>query len=324
MESTYESEIKIAFESTVSGNWDIFIMNFDGDNKINLTNHPGIDRSPQFSPDGSKIAFLSLRDFNYEIYLIDIVSRQQTNLTNHAADDEDFVFSSDGKHILFTSSRDGNKEIYIMDIDGSNEINLTNNLAEDIQPEISPEGDRVVYTSNRTGTRQIYIMDRYGDSEIRISDERYSEILPKFTPDGQKLIYQTYRVQGFAIYMMNLDGSEKKQLVPRPTFFNIAASRYNFSKDGNSMIFNYMGGITRQYDIYMINFSDVGSLINLTNTDDETELNAVYSCDGDYIVFDSRDKEYINYGQILRMKANGSDRINISNVPAECGIPTVR
>ena len=40
---------------------DIYVMNADGANQINLTNLAGDDYAPDWSPDAKKIAFLSLR-----------------------------------------------------------------------------------------------------------------------------------------------------------------------------------------------------------------------------------------------------------------------
>src|SRR5579859_4705774 len=49
---------KIAYECYVNGNWEIFIMNADGSNKVNLTRTPNRhEHYPQISPDGARIAF---------------------------------------------------------------------------------------------------------------------------------------------------------------------------------------------------------------------------------------------------------------------------
>ncbi len=48
---------KIAFTSFRDGNQEIYVMNADGSNQINLTNNLGFDSNPSFSPNGSKIAF---------------------------------------------------------------------------------------------------------------------------------------------------------------------------------------------------------------------------------------------------------------------------
>src|SRR5215203_1605780 len=61
---------KIAFSSSRDGNAEIYVMNSDGSNQINLTNNSADDSGPSFSSDGTKIAFNSNRDGNYEIYVM--------------------------------------------------------------------------------------------------------------------------------------------------------------------------------------------------------------------------------------------------------------
>ena len=41
---------KIVFASNRDGNEDIYVMNADGTNPVNLTNHPSVDGSPSWSP----------------------------------------------------------------------------------------------------------------------------------------------------------------------------------------------------------------------------------------------------------------------------------
>ncbi len=51
---------KIAYETYINNNWEIYIMNPDGSNPENLTNTPDErELYPQMSPDGTKICFVS-------------------------------------------------------------------------------------------------------------------------------------------------------------------------------------------------------------------------------------------------------------------------
>ena len=91
---------RIAFASERDGNWEVYVMNADGTNIINLTKHPAKDGRPDWSPDGNRIAFSSDRD---------------------RKDDDD-----------------KNVEIYVMNADGTNPINLTNHPAIDSSPAWEP------------------------------------------------------------------------------------------------------------------------------------------------------------------------------------------
>src|SRR5687767_808164 len=61
---------KIVFVSARDGNNEIYTSNTDGSNITRLTNHPGNDDQPVWSPDGTRIAFTSNRDGSSEIYIM--------------------------------------------------------------------------------------------------------------------------------------------------------------------------------------------------------------------------------------------------------------
>src|SRR3954470_18059015 len=57
-EKLKKENAKIAYESYVDNNWEIFVMNADGSHQINLTKTPNThEHYPQASPDGTKICF---------------------------------------------------------------------------------------------------------------------------------------------------------------------------------------------------------------------------------------------------------------------------
>ena len=56
------SPFKIAYESYVDDNSDIFVMNADGSNPVNLTQTPKEhEHYPQISPDSTKMCFAGIR-----------------------------------------------------------------------------------------------------------------------------------------------------------------------------------------------------------------------------------------------------------------------
>ena len=57
-----DAQAQIAFISDRDGNYEIYVMDNDGNNQRRLTNNPNFDISPSWSPDGKRIVFMSDRD----------------------------------------------------------------------------------------------------------------------------------------------------------------------------------------------------------------------------------------------------------------------
>lgn len=107
---------------------DIFSMNEDGSNQVNLTDSDGAVSDFSFSPDGSKIVYLEYVFANNsdDVFVMNADGSGNINQTNHPGHDFGPLWSPDGNKILFTSDRDGDNELYIMNPDGSGLRNLTN------------------------------------------------------------------------------------------------------------------------------------------------------------------------------------------------------
>jgi Tol biopolymer transport system component/uncharacterized surface protein with fasciclin (FAS1) repeats len=66
-----------------NGSYEIYVMNADGSNRVQLTDNPGYDNmDPRWSPDGTQIIFWSSRDGNKELYVMDADGSNQTRLTD--------------------------------------------------------------------------------------------------------------------------------------------------------------------------------------------------------------------------------------------------
>ncbi|RKU22498.1 hypothetical protein C6503_03890 [Candidatus Poribacteria bacterium] len=64
---------KILFISSRDGNWEVYMMNPDGSEQVNLTQHPADDRGAAWSPTGEQILFTSdrRRKHMWDLYLMD-------------------------------------------------------------------------------------------------------------------------------------------------------------------------------------------------------------------------------------------------------------
>ena len=120
---------KIAFLSTRDGHEQIYVMDADGSNQVNISNNAVEDLDPAWSADGTWIAFRSERDGNSEIYKMRADGSDQIRLTFNPAADLIPAWTSDGRIVFERGS-----EVYIINADGTGEQNITNSPFVDGDP----------------------------------------------------------------------------------------------------------------------------------------------------------------------------------------------
>jgi len=94
---------KIAYECYVNNNWEIFVMNADGSDPVNLTRTPNAhEHYPQISPDATKLAYAvdqgEGREAVRSLWVMDIDGQHRRKLADHA---REAFWSPDGKVIGF-------------------------------------------------------------------------------------------------------------------------------------------------------------------------------------------------------------------------------
>jgi hypothetical protein len=206
---------RLAVVSDRDGAPDVWVMNVDGSDAINLTQHEAKDHSPAWSPDGEWIAFASVRDSLYwELYVIRADGTDLQRLTWwEDASDLWPTWSPDGTRLAFASKRDGNWEIYSMDRDGSNLMRLTNHPEDDTAPAWSPDGSRIAFESTREGYAEVFVMPAAGGAPVNISNLPWATDLgPTWSPDGGRIAFYSDRDGGWDIFVMASDGSNAVKL----------------------------------------------------------------------------------------------------------------
>lgn len=197
---------RLAFERTEAGNTDVYVMNVDGSGLTRLTDDPGWDGTPSWSPDGAQIVFASERQGAPVIYVMNADGTDQRPLTEPEYTSLMPVWSPDGKQIAFASTHpykisvqgapattDAGLEIWVMNADGSDLRHVTGNIEDQaIYPTWSPKGDRLAYM--RVGQDvQIVTQEPDGAAEATVLTQGQpgKHWTPAWSPAGNKIAYMT-------------------------------------------------------------------------------------------------------------------------------------
>jgi Tol biopolymer transport system component len=139
---------RLAFDSNLEGNQDIYLMPVDGGEPTQLTTDPGEDFNPDLSPDGSEIVFYSSRHGTRDLFLVSADGGSEIRLTDDVGEDYHPSFSPDGLGIAFVRLADNETAVYVMSRDTvGGEWSDPRRLAAatNTMASWSPEGDRLVY-----------------------------------------------------------------------------------------------------------------------------------------------------------------------------------
>ncbi len=324
----------VLFETNRDGNLEIYLMNPDGSQPMNLTNHPDTDTFAAWSPDGTKIAFVSRRDGNNEIYVMNADGSNPTNLTHHPDSDYFPVWSPDGDRIAFSTDRESigpilsvnpmaiipefNLEIFVMNPDGSGQINVSNHSGWDSFPSWSPDGAHIVFQTDRDDDggiillgiipadlgQEIYVVEANGDNPTNLSNSPENDTYPAWSPDGSKIVFESYRDGNREIYTMNPDGTGQTRLTNHPDSDMLPS----WSPDGSWITFHSM----RDGNMEIYKMTKNGLSQTRLTTDPEWDWGPSWSRNGLEIVFQSfRDGN----GEIYVMNANGAFQQRLTTDP---------
>ena len=201
---------RIAFTSLRDGNPEIYVMDADGGNQENLTNHPAYDLEPDWSPDGTKIAFISGRDGGrFQIHVMDADGKNVIRITDGQGTKRHPNWSPDGGKIAFSVDDTEEDYIAVMGADGRNREKLENHAWE---PSWSPDGKQIAFVSWRDGFGEIYVIGVGGQGRKRVTHDFAPKGDPSFSPDGRRKAYEAEH-EGFShIFVVGADGKNRVRL----------------------------------------------------------------------------------------------------------------
>lgn len=125
---------RLAYNSRINGNWDIFTMALNGTDIQQITFDEANELAPAWSPNGALFAYESDKTGDVDIYVIGATGGTPQNISNYPlANDHGPTWSPDSQQVVYYSNREGNWDIFTISLGSGNPVNLTNTATRDEQ-----------------------------------------------------------------------------------------------------------------------------------------------------------------------------------------------
>ena len=220
---------KILFTSNRDGNSEIYIMNPDGSDQENLTEHRDADYNPVWSPTGEQILFVSDRHGTKDLYRMNADGTNVRKVFPKLVGRQHPTWSPDGKRLAY--HRFDKLAIYVAASDGKDEEKLVSGL----WPVWSPNGSEIAFVADekfvflaegvlQVENAKIQIINLQTQAEETLLPGKRLMFDPAWAPNNSnKIAFSWINLNAInllkdpaeteTVYVVNRDGSELKQII---------------------------------------------------------------------------------------------------------------
>lgn len=263
-----------------------------------VTNFPGVQSQPAFSPDGRSIAFVSNRDGDYNIYVGLVRGGNLVQITHDSNLESRPAWSPDGATLAYARlNESGIWDIWEIPALGGTPRRVTLNASD---PDYSRDGHSLAYANSSDGA--IWVSGVSGENARQVAKSAgpgWHDAEPRFSPDGSHIAFASCANGPYAeLRVVDLASGKVRQL----TRDDALARSPAWSPDGRSIYFaSSRGGAMNIWKIPAT--GDSPEQITAGQSED-AQLDV--SSDGKRIVF-STWHENVNIAQ-LDLQANPGQR----------------
>ncbi len=177
-----------------------------------ITDGPGYDHQPDWSPDGRFVAYASYRDDALELRVLELATGASWPLLRNGAVNLDPRWSPDGRRVAFVSTaHEGRWHVYRAGVQDGRPLGAPERITVDtnsglpryyysgfdhyLSPAWAPGGHQLLLVSNRGGiwgSGSIWRMGAGGELHLVRQEETTWKARPDVAPDGRRVVYSSY------------------------------------------------------------------------------------------------------------------------------------
>lgn len=282
---------------------DIWIMPKDGGQAVQLTNSPGEESYPKFSPDGLEIAYTASYNGNLDIFILPSTGGVPKRLTYASYPDRMLDWHPNGKHVLFASKRETGtprvNQFFLVSKEGGMPERLSVPYGE--LASFSPDGNKMAYITKITEnypfkryrgglTSDILIYDLENNKAVNITNNHANDGKPSWAGNNIYFLSDQDEMMRRNIWVYNTVSGVTKPITTFTdfdiTYMSADTNELVFETGGQLYIMDLATDTYKKVDVMVVSDLSV-ELPQLKNVGSRIQ-NMTAAPGGNRIVFEAR------------------------------------
>jgi len=205
---------RLVFISLISGKEQLFTMNVDGSNILQLTRDDADHEDPAWSPDGTRVAFVLIAGGHNRIAVMRSDGSNVEELTPKEQNTIHPNWSPDSKQIIYCTNDDleppkkNTAEIYSIELATKKIIPIITG-GINTYGSWSPDMRQIVFRKIiGDENSEVFLANSDGSNLRNLTNNPFFDGWPAWSPDGKQIAFASNRRgHGYQIFVMNFDGS---------------------------------------------------------------------------------------------------------------------
>ncbi|WP_425636496.1 CehA/McbA family metallohydrolase [Algoriphagus yeomjeoni] len=226
----------------------IWNLNLETKTAVRLTQGPGIDSRPRWSPSGEKLAFVRDEGSNTAIIVLELASGTETRIDTEAIE-LDPEFSADGELLYYSSGISGSINLRQNNLATGEDKQLTDLAQVERNSRSLAKSNSMIYLHGRGANRVLRIRDfESGIDSIALTQTLVYHLTADAHPIQRLIVYSAPIDNAYHLWTMDLDNPRVHHRITEGDPFAINPA---FSADGNTIYFTELDE-NRQYRLMQI------------------------------------------------------------------------
>lgn len=200
---------KILFVSNATGKYELYCIDYDGENIKQITNTDYMVHYPRWLIPGQEILYISYEGGWPKLVKMNLKTGEKKTILAEPGLNACASPSLKTEEIAVVLSRSGRPDIYVVDFNGRIKRQITLSNSTDASPSFSPDGSTIAFVSDRYGSPQIYTMTKNGQRMKRLSFLSGYSTSPAYSPDGNYIAY-VFQRDGLGLAVYEISTGETK------------------------------------------------------------------------------------------------------------------